>query len=186
MLYLIGDLELFNEEVAKKQKMTIKEYTEIVAANYKDIVQPDDYVFFMGKITNGNKKQTGDFFSTIPNGHKTICDYQNNRELKRNDWKDIGFENVDSFPCHFMGNFNGMKEPMFVLTNKKQLIEYATSNKFSLVTDRIMKSEQPLTQNILNVSIGRWSLAPIEIVDTIPSLYKNLKEFNSMNKKGVE
>lgn len=163
--YIVADPQFFNAKAAQKTGLSIEEYNSMIVAHCNQIATENDFIYFMGEISDGNFEETQRVIKSIK-AQKTIMDFTE-KKLSRNQWNEMGVKtiNINGF---VKGKINGKEKSVIILASKKGFAKILSTNPcaapYSLPVAKTL-----FNRRILNLSMDHWAYYPVKY-DDIPYL----------------
>ena len=103
-----------------------EEMNERIIKNWNSAVGVDDNVIILGQIGGGEKEEIKKLFNKL-NGHFTSICRQENGNFSKEEWKEIGFDNVWNVPIFYKYDENNifLYQNRPIISIKPYLKEYS-------------------------------------------------------------
>lgn len=174
--FIIADLNFFNQEQLEKINLNnFKEMNERIIKNWNSSVGVDDNVIILGQIGSGKKEKMKALFDKLNGRFTSIC-RQENENFSKEEWKEIGFDNIWNVPLFYKYDENNtfLYQNRPIINIKPYLKEYSI-----VVVDNQNPIEGMVDGILFSADAIKWDYTPIN-VNNLLEIYNNMKEFETM------
>lgn len=175
-VFIIADLNLFNEELANDLGFADFEImNDHIIRSWNQTVKPDDDVIVMGDIGNATVEQLSSVITKL-NGTLLLTSKTAKEQFTKDEWKQIGFTHIWSVPL--FKTFDNGDEIYYPIQPIKAMSVYENQYKV-LVVDHNNPVEGMTKGIMLSADAAKWDWCPLD-TDGIIELHKNMQEFEQM------
>lgn len=184
MIFIAGDIKLFDAAAAKKAGCSIEEYNEMVMTNWNKVVGENDMVVLLGEVSDGKFEETKIFFSKL-NGNEFIYLNDNERtkaaHFTKNQFKEMGIQELCIHSVIY-GDVQGNNQRIYVLSwdNKEMKNDF-----YCVSTSSVVGEEKNFSNSTLNADVSLWGYAPLKS-DDVGKLITNCIEFENLEVENNE
>lgn len=187
-LYISADLYLFDQKEAEKYNMSVEEYNDNIAAAWNAIVNKEDIVLLMGKISSGNKDETSQLIRSL-NGRKKVIDFkpQENNFSKRELFS-MGIRDTMCVNGWVRGEINKAAADVIICSTSEYFNNLSTKledTTYIATPSSISNINQIYKDKVISLSAKFWNFFPVKYSE-IPFLIDNQILFNLMNDEEEE
>ena len=180
--YLVADAKFFDRAAAEQQGLSIRNYNETIVNNINSLVNDEDTVHFIffGVITKGSFEQTKEIFDKMK-GLKSIIDYNFSQTFfTKEQWKEIGFTQIWTNSCAEEAKINNQSTYIIIEIEKDHLEKVLELNYYVAIAASMIGMKDLYKDRLLNISIEKWGLYPIELEEELPRIFDDQELFLSM------
>lgn len=175
-MYIIADLDLFNEELANEMGYAdFESMNAEVISSWNSTVKEDDDVIIMGNVGDATVEQLASVITKL-NGNLILTSKTAKEQFTKEEWRKIGFKFVWSVPL--FKTFDNGDEIYYPISPIKTMSIYEKQYKV-LVVDHNNPVEGMTKGIMLSANAAKWQYSPLD-TDEIITLHKNMREFESM------
>lgn len=168
MLYIIGNPQFNNEEIAAKRNFkNVEEMNKVLIDKWNSIVNEKDFIIVIGNFGKGKAEDFKKILKELKGQKILLIGEKYNSSYSNIYWQTVGFA--------FASISNFYKD-----IEDKRFMFFANNYEKAEKDERIYccggdMFEEVIKDNIININCDLWDYSPIN-TDNLLNIYNNLKE----------